>query len=68
MTNCIDVTVIRSFCALVNIWKHRRNPKETDKKGDLRHKRPRIDIPLEAVCLPACFPSVMLETRTSKDK
>lgn len=55
LANCIDVTVIRSFCALVNIWKHRTNPKGTDEKGDLRDRKPsRTDIPLEeAVCLPA---------------
>lgn len=53
MADRIDVTVIRSLGALVNIWKHRRNPKGTDEKGDLRHKPPGIDTPLEAVCLPA---------------
>lgn len=40
LANCIDVTVIRSFCTLVNICKHRMNPKGTDKKGDLRHRKP----------------------------
>lgn len=57
LANRIDVAVIRSFCALVNIWKHRTNPKGTDEKGDLTDRKPsRTDIPLVKKLF-ACLPS-----------